>query len=174
MRTVILVLAVVLAAVPAFAEIDGATVTLLTPSVVVPGQTYTFNFMVQNASSDGEAIADVAVSFPDGFTLFASSMTYTPITSSPLRPNWTMYIPPVDHTGRWDDANGGIGELYSTEGTDISIDCTVALLLYGTPIFWCLTGDGAGSAPHQVCGCIDFDVSAVEAASWSSIKAMYR
>jgi len=174
MKRLLFACVLLLVAAPAGAEVEGASVTLLSPSVVVPGQTYTFQFLVQNASSDGEAIADVAVSFPDGFTLFPATMAYTPLVPDPLRPDWTQYVPPVDHTGRWDDANGGSGELFSAEGTDVRIDVTVATELYGTPIFWCLWGDGTGAEPHQICGCIDLDVSPVEGASWTTIKAMYR
>jgi hypothetical protein len=174
MRVIALAAVLVLAACAAHAEIDGASVSLVSPGIVVPGQTYTFTFQVQNASGDGEAITNVAVSFPDGFTLFPATMSYVPIVPSPVRPDWTMYVPPIDHTGRWDDANGGGGEIYATESTTISIDVTVASVLYGTPVFWCLWGDGSGAAPHQICGCIDLDVSAVETASWSAIKALFR
>lgn len=174
MKSIALVFAVLAVAIPAAAEIDGASLSLVSPGVIIPGQTYTFSFTVQNASSDGEAITNVAVSFPDGFTLFPATMTYVPIVPVPVRPAWTMYVPTINHTARWDDANGGLGELFAAEGTGIAIDVTVASQLYGIPLFFCIWGDGTGAGPHQVCGCIDLDVSAVEATSWSTIKAMYR
>jgi hypothetical protein len=156
------------------AEIDGAYVAILSPTEVVPGQTYMFRFWVQNASSDGEAIANVQISFPDGYTLNESSMYYVPITADPLRPNWSMSIPPVDHTGVWLDQNGGTGELYANEGTEVGIEVQVASQLYDIPIYWCLDGDGNGAEPHRTCGCIDLAVNAVETTSWSSIKSLYR
>jgi hypothetical protein len=173
-RSTAIALLVLAVALPAVAEIDGASVSLISPGVVVPGQTYTFSLMVQNASSDGEAITNVTVSFPDGFTLFPATMTYTPIVAAPVRPDWTMYVPTINHTGRWDDANGGLGELFATESTTIAIDVTVASQLYGIPLFFCVWGDGTGAEPHQVCGCVYLSVSPVEVTSWSTIKAMYR
>jgi uncharacterized repeat protein (TIGR01451 family) len=174
MRSIAITLLVLAVALPAAAEVDGASVSLISPAVIVPGQTYTFTFAVQNASSDGEAIRNVVVSFPDGFTLFPATMAYAPIVSVPLRPDWTMYVPPVDHTAIWDDANGGLGELYATESTTIAIDVTVAMQLYGTPLFYCVQGDGTGAEPHQYCGCVYLSVSAVEPTSWSAIKSLYR
>jgi hypothetical protein len=135
MRLVALAAVSLLAAASAQAEIDGAALSLVGPGVDVPGQTYTLTFRVQNASGDGEAITNVAVSFPDGFRLYPATMSYVPLVAAPVRPDWTMYVPPVDHTGRWDDANGGGGELYGTEATTISIDVAVASVLYGTPVF---------------------------------------
>jgi hypothetical protein len=174
MRGIAVAVLVLAVAVPALAGLDGSSVTLIAPSAIVPGQTYTFSFTVQNASLDGEAIKNVVVSFPDGFTLFPATMAYTPLVPVPLRPDWNMYIPPVDHTARWDDANGGIGELYAMESTTVAIDVTVAEQLYGTPLFYCLEGDGTGVEPHEVCGCVYLSVSAVAPTSWSTIKAMYR
>jgi hypothetical protein len=158
----------------ASASIGGASVNILSPTAVVPGQTYMFRLWVQNASTDGEAIANVQVSFPDGYTLHEPSMYYIPISVSPLRPSWTKSIPPVDHTGQWIDNNGGTGELYATEGTEIGIEVQVAQQLYGIPIYWCLDGDGTGQGPHRVCGCIELSPSSVENTSWSVIKAIYR
>lgn len=174
MRVLALLLAALAVAGSAAAEIDGASVSLISPSVIVPGQTYTFSFAVQNASGDGEAIRNVVVSFTDGFTLFPATMTYSPVVPVPIRPDWTMYVPPIDHTARWDDANGGIGELFATESTVVGIDVMVASQLYGIPLFFCLEGDGTGAEPHQVCGCVHLSVSSVEAASWSTVKAMYK
>jgi hypothetical protein len=156
------------------AEIGGAYVNIVSPTALVPGQTYLFTFTVENASSDSEAIANVQVSFPDGYTLQEPSMFYVPISASPLRPSWSMSIPPIDHTGLWVDNNGGTGELYATEATQFGIEVQVASQLYGIPIYWCIDGDGTGQGPHRVCGCIDLATNPVETASWSSIKSLYR
>jgi hypothetical protein len=174
-RTIVVtaVLLAVLAGASA-AEIDGAFVNIISPTAVVPGQTYMFRFWVQNASSDNEAIASVKISFPDGYTLHEPTMYCVPLVADPLRPSWDMSIPPIDHTGIWVDNNGGTGELYANEGTEVGIEVQVASQLYDIPIYWCLDGDGSGEGPHRICGCIDLATSPVADASWSSIKALYR
>jgi len=151
---------------------DGAYVSLTSPAAVVPGQTYVFAFVVHNGSTDGEYIANVQISFPDGYTLFPATMSYVPIVAG--RPSWDMTVPTVNHTAIWSDNNGGLGEIYPTESTSVSIQATVADEHYGIPIFWCVEGDGVGADPHEHCGCIDLTVNPVEARSWSSIKALYR
>lgn len=155
----------------ASADMTGAYVTLSAPGQVVPGQAYTFTFFVHNGSTDGESITNVQVVFPDGFTLFPATMSYVPIVAG--RPSWDMIVPPIDHTAQWLDNNGGVGEIFPTEGTTVSIDVTVADVLYGIPIFWCVDGDGVGAEPHQNCGCFDLTVNPVDVTSWSSIKALY-
>jgi hypothetical protein len=85
-----------------------------------------------------------------------------------------MYIPDIDHTAIWEDNDGGGGEIVPSEGTTVSIDATVAAELYGTPIFWCVQGDGAGGNPQDVCGCVQVAVSPVQNESWTAIKSLYR
>ncbi len=150
---------------------SGGHVTMTSPGMVVPGQTYTFTFTVQNNSTDGESIANVQITFPDGFTLFGGTMSFVPIVAG--RPSWDMMVPTIDHTGLWTDNNGGIGEIFPNESTTVSIDVTVADVLYGIPIYWCVDGDGVGAEPHQNCGCVDLEVNPVDVTSWSSIKALY-
>lgn len=158
----------------AFAEVENSDVALLSPAEVSIGATQTFTFVVTCASSDGEAISDVHVSFPDGFTLYEGTMAYVPIVADPLRPDWTMYVPPVDHTGIWEDANGGTGEVFNTESCQISIDVTAPIELTGTPVFWCVFGDSTGAEPHSKCGCVDLDYTPVRETSWTTVKALYR
>ncbi|MBD3368487.1 MAG: hypothetical protein GF405_10005 [Candidatus Eisenbacteria bacterium] len=154
------------------ADLTDSYVMMSGPTEIVPGETYTFTFWVQCASPDGEAIATVHVSFPDGYTLYPGTMAYDEIASG--TPSWDMFVPLINHTAIWEDNDGGQGELLPGEGTTISIDVRVADVLYGTPIFWCVDGDGAGAEPHEICGCVQVAVNPVEELSWSAIKSLYR
>jgi len=172
MRGLILSLLVLALAVPAAAfEIDGATVTLISPTSVAPGGTYTMLFTVQNASSDAEWIVDIHISFPGG-VLDQSSMGHELIATG--RPSFAMTVDPTVPKAMWDDNDGGYGEIYSTEACDVWVDWTAPAVFPGTQIFWELWGDVYGAEPHYVNGYIDLAVTAVDQATWSSIKAMYR
>ena len=174
MRALFTILAIALLVLPATAgrEIEGAEVTLVSPISMGAGQVYTFEFWVQNESSDAEWITDVQISFPDGFTLYPETMGFAELATG--RPSWDMYIPPVDHTAIWEDNDAGYGEIYSTEGTLVWIDCLTPTEFYTDCIYWTLIGDEYGAEPHTVCGCISFVITAVEDATWGAIKAMYR
>jgi hypothetical protein len=163
---------VLLVAGAAGADLTGSYLMMSGPTEVIPGEEYTFSFWVRNESPDGECIANVRVSFPDGYTLYPGTMAYDELMVGV--PSWVMYVPPVDHTAIWEDDNGGVGELAPTEGTTISIEVKVADVLYGTPLFWCVEGDGAGDESHEVCGCLSVCVNPVEMRSWTSIKSLYR
>jgi len=170
MKNLLVIAAILIIAIPAAArEIDGAYVSLVSPTEVAPGGSYTFMFWVQNDSSDAEWIANVHITFPADFVLDAASMGFTEL--APGRPSFDMYV--VDNVACWDDNDGGYGEIYSTEGTNLWIDGTVGPAGRYT-IFWEIWGDEWGSEPHYVSGEIDLSVSAVDEASWSSIKAMFR
>ena len=174
MRNLLIVVLVLSVAVSAGARsIEGSYVELLDPASISPGETYTFTFGVYNASLDTEWITDVLITVPDGWTIDESSMSYVPIVADPIRPDWAMMVPDGP-TAMWLDNDGGYGELYDDEYTTVSVDLTVAGQLYGIPIFWCLKGDIWGDPPHEVCGCIDLQISPVEEQSWASIKALYR
>jgi len=175
MRALIVLFAILVLSLPAFAgrEIEGATVTLVAPTSMTVSTTYLFEFWVQNASSDAEWITDVQIAFPDGFTLFPETMGFDMIPST-TRPSWDTYVPVVDHTAIWEDNNGGYGEIYSTEGTRVFIECTTPDVFYTDCIYWTIYGDEYGAEPHSVCGCIDFVITPVEEITWGSIKALYR
>ena len=173
-RALLTILAIVVLVLPATAdrEIDGASVTLISPTSIGASEIYTFEFWVQNESSDAEWITDVEISFPDGFTLYPETMGFAEIATG--RPSWDMYVPPVDHTAIWEDNDTGYGEIYSTEGTLIWIDCMTPDQFYTDCIYWTIDGDEYGDPPHSVCGCIDFVITAVESVTWGAIKALYR
>ena len=165
MRNLLIVVLVLAVAVSAGARsIADSYVELLSPATISPGETHTFTFGVYNASTDIEWITDVLITFPDGWIVYEGSMSYVPIVADPIRPSWDMRL----------DNDGGYGELYEDEYTTVSVDVEVATQLYGLPIYWCLKGDIYGDPPHELCGCIDLQISPVEESSWASIKAMYR
>ena len=174
MRSLLIVVLVLAVAVSAGARsIADSYVELVSPEAISPGETHTFTFGVYNASLDAEWITDVLITFPDGWTIDEGSMAYVPIVEDPIRPSWDMMVPDGP-TAMWLDNDGDYGELYDGEYTTVSVDVTVATQLYGIPIYWCLKGDIWGDPPHELCGCIDLQVSPVEESSWASIKAMYR
>jgi len=174
MRNLLIVVLVLAVAVSAGARnIADSYVELLSPAAISPGETHTFTFGVYNASLDTEWIADVLITFPDGWVIDEGSMAYVPIVADPIRPSWDMMVPDGP-TAMWLDNDAGYGELYGDEYTTVTVDVAVATQLYGIPIYWCLKGDIWGDPPHEVCDCIDLQVSPVEESSWASIKALYR
>ena len=174
MRNLLIVVLVLSVAVCAGARsVEGSFVELLDPAAISPGETYTFTFGVYNASTDSEWLTDVLITVPDLWSIDAGSMSYVPIVADPIRPSWDMMVP-EGPTAMWLDNDGGYGELYGDEYTTVSVDLTVGAQLYGIPIYWCLKGDIWGDPPHEVCGCIDLQISPVEEQSWTSIKALYR
>jgi hypothetical protein len=150
--------------------LEGSSVELLSPASISPGQTYTFEFSVQNASPDNEWIADVRVTFPDGYVISAGSMSYVEIV--PGRPAFDMLVADGP-TAVWEDGDGSYGEIWDDECCRVSVEATVAPQLFGVPIYWCLQGDIWGDPPHESCGSIDVRVTPVEASSWSAIKSLY-
>jgi len=174
MRNLLIVVLVLSVAVVAGARnMEGSYVELVSPSAFSPGETYTCVFGVYNGSVDVEWVTDVLITVPDGWVIDEGSMAYVPIVDSPIRPSWDMMVPDGP-TAMWLDNDGGYGELYDDEYTTVSVDITVADQLYGIPIYWCIKGDIYGDPPHEVCGCVDVQVTPVEEGSWASIKAMYR
>ncbi len=170
MKSLLVILAILAIAIPATArEIEGAYVQLVSPTSVDPGGSYTFMFWVQNDSDDAEWLVDIHITFPGDFDMDEASMGFTEIATG--RPSFDMTC--VDNVAAWEDNDGGYGEIYSLEGTDLWIDGTV-----GGPgryiLYWEIWGDGYGDEPHYVDGEIELGVTAVEEATWSSIKAMYR
>ncbi len=172
MRYVAAVLCVLFLAGVASADMTGCSVVCTMPTEVRPGEACSFCFRVQNGSPDGEGIASIRMSFPDGYALYPETMACDEIV--PGRPCWNMFIPSIDHTAIWEDSDGGTGEILAGEGTTIYIDGIVGIISYGTPIFWCIQGDGAGAGFHEVCGCVHIAVSPVEEISWTTIKSLYR
>ncbi len=173
MRNLLIVVLVLSVAVSAGARsMEGSYVELVSPAAISPGETMTFTFGVYNGSVDTEWMTDVLITFPDGWVIDEGSMSYVPIVANPIRPSWDMMVPDGP-TAMWLDNDAGYGELYGDEYTTVSVDVFVATQLYGIPIYWCVKGDIWGDPPHEVCGCIDIQITPVEAKTWGAIKAMY-
>jgi len=170
-RLLVVLLALTIALPLTAREIDGATVTLVSPISVTPGATQTMLFTVQNASSDYEWIASVEIHFPGG-VLHQETMGHE-MLSAP-RPNFDMNVWPTIPTATWTDNNGGYGEIYSTESCDVWVDWTAPSPIDPAVITWELWGDVYGAEPHYVTGSIQLVVTPVEQRTWSSIKAFYR
>ncbi len=172
MSRLLVVLLVLTIALPLTArEIDGATVTLVSPVSITPGATQTMLFTVQNASSDAEWIASVEIHFPGG-VLHQETMGHQMLAAP--RPNFAMTVFPTIPTATWTDNNGGYGEIYSTESCDVWVDWTAPSPIVPAVITWELWGDVWGAEPHYVTGTIQLVVTPVEERTWSSIKAFYR
>ena len=153
-------------------EIEGAYVSLVSPNPmeIEPDNFYTFTFHVQNDSQDFEWLTNIHITFPDNFTLVAASMGFVEIDVG--RPSFDMIV--SGQTAQWNDNDGGYGEIYDTEGTEVFIDAHVPACYDCGEIYWELWGDIYGGEPHYVDGLIDLCPSPVEAATWSSVKALYR
>ncbi|MCK4511367.1 hypothetical protein KAW64_06480, partial [bacterium] len=79
MRNLLIVVLVLAVAVSAGARsIADSYVELVLPEAICPGETHTFTFGVYNASTDNEWITDVLITFPDGWSIDAGSMSYVP------------------------------------------------------------------------------------------------
>jgi hypothetical protein len=174
MRNLLIVVLVLSFAVSAGARsMEGSYVELLEPAAISPGETMTFVFGVYNGSTDTEWVTDVLITFPDLWVVHEGTMSYVPIVEDPIRPSWDMVVP-EGPTAMWLDNDGGYGEIYGDEYTTVSVDATVSDQLFGIPIYWCIKGDIYGDPPHEICGCVDLQITPVEETSWSNIKAMYR
>jgi hypothetical protein len=153
-------------------EIDGAYVSLTSPAPldIVPATVMTFIFWVQNDSGDAEWLSNIHITFPDGFNLVEGSMGFAEIATG--RPSFDMTV--SGQTAQWDDNDGGYGEIYSTEGTEVWVDAFVPGCYECGELYWELWGDVWGAEPHYVDGVIDLCPSPVEESTWGSIKALYR
>jgi len=167
----IVVLVLALAAAAGARSLEGSYVELLAPGAVALGETYTFEFGVYNGSQDAEWVTDVLITFPDGYVINEGSMSYVELATG--RPSWDMYVPDGP-TAIWEDNDGGYGEIYGDEYCYISVEATVAGTDWQIPIYWCINGDIWGDPPHEVCGCIDLQITAVEEDTWTGIKALFK
>jgi hypothetical protein len=173
MKHLLTVLCVLALALPALAgrSLEGSYVELVSPTDPMPNTTYTFTFYVWNNSLDVEWVADVWLTFPDGYVLNAATMAYDNPNPTPSLFVWDMMV--AGQTAQWNDGDGGYGELYDQVGTNIYIDVTTPAVVTGE-INWELFGDIYGGEPHYVDGSILLGFTPVEESTWSGIKAMYR
>jgi len=176
MKHLLVVLAILVVATTAMAgrSLEGSTVTLEEPALPLdPGQTYTFRFYVENWSEDYEYVADIIITFPDGYVLDEESIgweegPYWSYSSG----NWNMQVSGTEAS--WLDADGEWGELDDYEDCYVFVDTTVPEDDPRDSISWLLVGDVYGEEPHEVSGIIELTTTPVDATTWGAIKALYR
>ena len=163
-------------AAPALAErsMAGSYVELLAPSSGCPGGVYTFEFYVWNGSVDTEWVSNIILTFPDCFTVQGGSWIPDPGASG----GFDFILNGIGtNVAAFDDANGGWGEIYGTEGGTFYVevligdDCPVG----PTMIHWFIQGDIYGGEPHFAEGDLDFTIGGtpVEPTSFSNVKALF-
>jgi hypothetical protein len=158
MRNVLVVLAIVALAAPAFARnLGDSYVEIISPLQISPGNTYTFEFEVWNGSTDGESLILVEIYF-FGYEVYPETMG-----SDPTFAVMAWYDHPL-YQAHW---GGGPTIPPQTFGS-VWVDATV--LEEFDPCFWYqLQGHYATIAEGVTCAA----VSPVESVSWTAIKAMF-
>jgi len=136
---------------------------------------------ISNRSSDESvACATLYVTPPWYGALAMCNPSYYPDQLEPGRPSWDMQGTLPGSEVSWCDANGGSGEVWPGESALIYFNVYVSETCpYGDyAIYYYIMGDGSGAPPHESSGetgrVIIQDPSPVEAASWGSIKALFR
>ena len=140
-----------LCAAPAFADIRGAKCASSDP--YLPGGTATMRWICSNgspAAPDPEALAQIALGFPDGWTVACGSQAATDSGGSPV----AFSCRASGQTVTYSDTNGGAGEIAPGRSWNFSVNVT-APATTTTPkcAFYTLAGDGSGGEPHNVIDC---------------------
>ena len=140
-----------LLAAPAFADIRGAQCTTSDP--YLPGGTATMRWTCSNgspAAPDPEALDQVALGFPDGWTVACGSQDATDSGGNPVAFSCTA----SGQTVTYADTDGGPGEILPGRSWSFSVDVT-APATATTPVcaFYTLSGDGSGGEPHDLIDC---------------------
>ncbi len=103
----------------------------------IPIQPQDMNFYLVHDSPDGEAITNVELDFPDGFTINSASdlgaLQFNGETGNGANVSWGNGITAIDPAAPL---------LFSV---NITID---ANMISPVDIYWQITGDGSGAAPH--------------------------
>ncbi len=167
---------------PALADrsIDGSYVDLLSPSfpyVFTPGQAFTSEFYVYNASTDTEWISEIWITFPTCFTVLNVWWTPDSGAASPFGFGFDVTGSSNNEAYIW-DLDASWGEIYGGEGGRFYIEVMVGAGCECGPaeIEWYMQGDVYGSDPHQVTGYLDTHIceqTDTDQVDWSTIKALY-
>ncbi|MBK9090529.1 MAG: IPTL-CTERM sorting domain-containing protein [Holophagales bacterium] len=140
-----------LLATPAFADIRGAQCTTSDP--YLPGGTATMRWTCTNgspAAPDPEALDQIALGFPDGWTVACGSRDATDSGGSPVAFSCTA----SGQTVTYADTDGGAGEILPGRSWSFTVGVT-APATSTAPVcaFYTLSGDGSGGEPHEVIDC---------------------
>jgi hypothetical protein len=171
----LLAASLLLASAPALANMNGGTVTIIGPGMVLPGTEVTFIFEVANGSSDGEATSAVHFRFPETFRVLKAWY-------DDRGQGWSLAMAPYGiYTERvifYDvDNEPGVGEILPGQsGTfyiRVAISSNTECGIYDFD--WKQYGDNTGKHPHYLVGDMPYDVCgiAVEVTSFSSVKSLY-
>ncbi len=138
-------------AAPAFADIRGAQCTTSDP--YLPGGTATMRWTCSNgspAAPDPEALDQIALGFPDGFTVACGSKDATDSGGNPV----AFSCAASGQTVTYADTDGGPGEILPGRSWSFSVVVT-APATSTTPVcaFYTLSGDGSGGEPHDFIEC---------------------
>ncbi len=133
-----------------------------------PGGTMNIDFFLQNASSDAEWIDGATIDFPAGCVV-NSSTNFVVTTST------TKYLTTDGATGdgalvTWYDADGGYGNIYSTEAAIASVNISFDAGLTGNiTCDYTISGDDYGNPPHDISGsCVISEVDPL--LGWLSVN----
>ncbi len=140
-----------LLAAPAFADIRGAQCTATDP--YLPGGTATMRWTCTNGSPSSpapEALDQVALGFPDGWTVACGAQDAADSGGSPV----AFSCAASGQTVTFTDSDGGSGEVSPGRSWSFSVAVTApATATAPACAFYTLSGDGAGGEPHEVIDC---------------------
>ncbi len=163
-----------LAAVPAFATLDGSVAVVYPPGGMNPGDTVTFNFEVTNNSPDGEGVRELRITMPEDSNIlsgtyddYGQGWDFT-VTVSGVYNNYISFM----------DVDGDPGEIQPGESGFFSVE------VYLLPNMDCgpqhldvrLFGDETGAHPHWIMQDDNpWELCAVptESSTWSVVKELY-
>lgn len=132
------------------------------------GSTATWNFTVENNSTDYEWIKDIQIDFP-------SSVTVNSVTSF-TGGSYTLTASPESGTGvsiNWHyEDSVGYGGIHDGETATATVYVSISSSAMGElNLPWMLTGDDYGSDPHQISGILSmaYDSGTSDPAAWWSV-----
>ncbi|MCP4591848.1 MAG: hypothetical protein GY842_14020, partial [bacterium] len=149
-RAIIAAVSCVVFAAPGFASIQGSYCTTSDP--YFPGSTAS---MCWTCTSDGpttnpECLNEVALGYPDGWTVACDSQDGVDSAGNPVDFNCTAGGQNVTYS----DNNGGPGEICPDQSWSFCVNVTAPASASGTICaFYSLTGDGSGGDPHEIIDC---------------------
>jgi hypothetical protein len=128
-------------------------------SCYTPGQTQELCFSAQNASTDGEWISRIRMTFPQllgNWVVNCKVQNFADSSGSPVDMNCSNSFPyEILYT---DSDTDGYGEISSGSSWSFCVDANIPAGYTGPRlIHWQLDGDLDGSEPHVVTGTISYD-----------------